>query len=185
MRIYLVGAQSTGKTTVLNYITDRYNINKITEVAREVLAKYGNDLKKIRSDIDLCKSFQMDIIEEQIQKEKMTEEPYICDRGIDILAYFAMHTKSTLNVLEKDYVKDYIQSYTDKDSLVIFVRPQKEIITDDGIRGDLSLENIYQIDGMIKYILESNDINYLVMKTKHMNERIRFLDTLLEIEDLR
>lgn len=174
-----------GKTTIANYITERFSINQVQEVARNVMGKYGNSLEEIRANLDICKKFQRDIIEEQIEREKMMEEPLISDRGLDILAYFAMHTKDTNKILNKNYVKDYIKSYKDEDAIVIYVRPKEELIEDDGIRGDLSIENIYRIDGMIKYILESNDINYLVLESKHLNERVRFVETVLEREGIR
>lgn len=185
VRIILCGAQSTGKTTILNYITERFNINKVNETARSILPKYGNNLKEIRSDLDLCKSFQRDILEEQITRENMTEEPYISDRGLDIFAYFAMHTNDTYNILQKEYVKEYLESYKDDGVITVFVRPEDELIENDGIRADLSKENIYRIDGMIKFILESNNINYIVLKSKHLNERVRVLETLLECYNLR
>ena len=37
-RIYLVGAHSTGKTTLARWIRDRYRLPMISEVARGVLA---------------------------------------------------------------------------------------------------------------------------------------------------
>jgi len=185
LRIYIVGAQSTGKTTLLNYIADRYNINRITEVARQVLAKYGNNLREIRSNMDKCKSFQRDILEEQIEKERLTEEPFICDRGLDILAYFCHHNLDTYEILNKDYTKEYIESYKNKNVVVLFIRPEEELVKDDGIRGDLTTETIYRIDGMIKYILESNNINYISIQSKHMNERIRALQSIFELKDIR
>lgn len=185
MRIYLVGAQSTGKTTLLNYISERYSINTVTEVTREVLAKYGYNLNEIRSDIGKVERFQRDIMEEQIEREKLTEEPFISDRGFDFLSYSGMYTLSTKEFLNKEYTKKYLESYKDEDSVVIFVRPVKSIIKDDGIRGDLTWENILQIDAMIKYILESNDIDYITLKSKYLNERIRTLESIMRLGGLR
>jgi adenylate kinase family enzyme len=38
MRIYFVGAHATGKTTMTRYVSRRYGLPMITEVARAVLA---------------------------------------------------------------------------------------------------------------------------------------------------
>lgn len=185
VRIYLCGAQSTGKSVLAKYITERYSINQIKEVARNILGKYGNNLKEIRADLDTCSSFQKDIIEEQVERERMTEEPFISDRGIDILAYFAMHTNSTKDILDKDYIKEYIKSYRDNDVITVFARPNEELIENDGVRGDLSKENIYRIDGMIKFLLESSNINYIVLNSKHLNERARTLESVLNLKEIR
>lgn len=185
MRIYLVGAQSTGKTTLLEYISERYNINKLTEVTREVMARYGYDLKEIRSNMDKVECFQRDIMEEQIEREKMTDEPFISDRGFDFLSYTGMYTLSTKEFLNRDYTQEYLESYKDEDSIVIFVRPVKETIKDDGIRDNLNWDNVLQIDAMIKYILESNNIDYITLKSKYLNERIRTIETVMKLGGIR
>ena len=38
VRIYLVGAHATGKTTLARWVRDRYGLPMISEVARGVLA---------------------------------------------------------------------------------------------------------------------------------------------------
>jgi len=184
MKIYLVGAQSTGKTTIANHISKEFGINKIKEVAREKISEYGNDLEDIRGNLDTCKEFQRSVFREQIEKEKKTEEPFISDRGIDILAYIAMHTDDLSTITKEQWVKDYIKRYHENNSIVVFVRPVHDLIEDDGVRTELSVEHINQIDGMIKFILEFYDINYHTLETKHLNERIRSLRSLLEQTDL-
>ncbi len=52
-RIYLVGAHSTGKTTLARWVRDRYGLPMIAEVARGVLAEMEERLDALRSDIDL------------------------------------------------------------------------------------------------------------------------------------
>lgn len=185
MRIYLVGAHSTGKTTLLNYVRESYNINTISEVARDVINKYGGSLRKIYNDIYVAEMFQMDIIEEQMRREKETEPPFICDRSLDILAYFANYTKCTENVLKNEYVQRYIETFKDPDVVVMLIYPKMELLEGDGIRVDLDTEDIFIIHGMIKYILESNNIKYMLLNTKNQNERARFLDTILTLGDIR
>lgn len=185
LKIFLVGAHSTGKTTILEHIYERYNINKIHETAREIIQKYGGSLKDIRCDLELSKRFQRDIIEQQIEKEKRTDNPFIADRGLDIIAYFCEHTLDTSEILSKDYVREYLNKYKDDESVVFFIRPEKCLIEDDGVREDLSPEDIYKMDGIIKYILESYNINYITLRTKNLNERIRAVQTVLELEGIR
>lgn len=185
MRIYLVGAQSTGKTTLVNYVSERYSINKIKEMARSVLIKYGNSLNDIRANLDISGSFQKDIIDEQIQQEHNTETPFICDRSLDIFAYTCLYTIDLNETLEKEYIKEYIRSFKDEDVIVIFLRPCEELMEDDGIRKDLNWETLMREDGMIKYILESFDISYISVDSKYLNERVRTIECILKLAGIR
>ena len=180
MKIYLVGAHSTGKTTILEHIVGRYDINCIREIARSLITERGESLNEIRSDIDRCRKFQMDVLKKQILKEKKTGTPFISDRGLDIFAYFAMYANDLHSVLEEEKARQYLESYKDKDVNTIFVRPHRELIQEDGVREDLTMQSIYRIDGMVKYILESNNIDYLSLQSKHLNERLRFVENILK-----
>ena len=53
MRIYFVGSHATGKTTLCRYVSRRYGLPMITEVARGVLAEMETSLDHLRADIDL------------------------------------------------------------------------------------------------------------------------------------
>lgn len=86
--------------------------------------------------------------------------------------YYQTNTQSSLhNQRHKRHHK--------KDTTVVFVRPIEDLIKEDEVRTELSTKNIYQIDGMIKYILESYDIDYVSLESKHLNERIRTMETLI------
>lgn len=185
MRMYLIGAHSTGKTTILEHILDRYEINAIKETAREIIPKYGGDLEEIRSNLDMTKKFQRDILQQQIEKEKRTNKPFIADRGLDILAYFAEHTKDLSNITKKDYVIEYIESYKEDDVITIFVRPHESLIKEDGIRENLSKKDLYRIDGSIKFMLEYFNIDYITLDSKHLNERIRLVEKILRHNGIR
>jgi len=179
MRIYMTGAHSVGKTTIVNHIAEEYDINRINEVAREVLRDYNMGLNEIRGDLQTCKKFQRTVLKRQIEKEKNTEEPFISDRGIDIFSYIAMYTHDLQNILKEEWTQDYIKSYHENNTVVIFVRPVPELIQEDGVRVDLTMENINRIDGMIKFILERYDIDYHSLETKHLGERVRFVRGIL------
>ena len=53
MRIYFVGSHATGKTTMTRYVSRRYGLPMITEVARAVLAELETSLDALRTDVDL------------------------------------------------------------------------------------------------------------------------------------
>jgi len=185
LKVYLVGAHSTGKTTILNHISERFEVNVIKETAREIIQKYGGSLSEIRSNLDLSKKFQRDILQHQIQKEKRTDCPFVADRGLDILAYFAEYTKDLSNIIEKDYVKNYINSYKEDDVIVFFIRPHNDLIEEDGIRQDVSINDLYKMDGHIKFMFEYFDIDYISISDKHLNERVRAVETILKNNGIR
>ena len=52
MRIYFVGSHATGKTTLCRFVSRRYGLPMITEVARAVLAEQETSLEHLRTDVD-------------------------------------------------------------------------------------------------------------------------------------
>ena len=71
-RIYLVGAHSTGKTTLARWIRDRYGLPMISEVARGVLAEMEDQLENIRSDLDVVDRYQRQVFERQLNTSATT-----------------------------------------------------------------------------------------------------------------
>ena len=61
-RIYLVGAHSTGKTTLARWIRDRYRLPMIAEVARGVLAEMEARLDALLANTDPYTAAYVDIV---------------------------------------------------------------------------------------------------------------------------
>ena len=53
MRIYFVGSHATGKTTMTRWVSRRYGLPMITEVARGVLSELEMNFESLRTDMDL------------------------------------------------------------------------------------------------------------------------------------
>lgn len=53
IRIYFVGAHSTGKTTLARWVRDQYGLPMISEVARGVLAEMEEQLDRLRSRLEV------------------------------------------------------------------------------------------------------------------------------------
>ena len=53
MRIYFVGSHATGKTTMTRYVSRRFGLPMITEIARAVLAELEISFDTLRTDMDL------------------------------------------------------------------------------------------------------------------------------------
>src|SRR5678816_4541575 len=92
MRIYFVGAHATGKTTMTRYVSRKFGLPMITEVARAVLAELETTLDALRTDMDLVAEYQRRVFERQVQFEKQQQTGFSSARAFDNLAYAAGHT---------------------------------------------------------------------------------------------
>ena len=61
MRIYFVGSHATGKTTLCRYVSRRYGLPMISEVARAVLAEMETGLDALRTDMDLVEEYHFPV----------------------------------------------------------------------------------------------------------------------------
>src|SRR5947209_18829709 len=92
MRIYFVGSHATGKTTMTRYVSRRYGLPMITEVARAVLAELETTFDALRTDMDLVAEYQRRVFERQVQMERMQSSAFVSDRAFCNLTYAAEHT---------------------------------------------------------------------------------------------
>ena len=178
-RIYLVGAHSTGKTTLANYISNRYNIRMLSEVSRKLINDRGLDLSDIRSDIDTTNEFQREIFEKQLEMESNYSE-FVSDRAFDNLAYSGLYSNITNELFFSDEFEEYMKGI--KNSIVFFIRPREELLEDDGTRKALDMETLYKLDGIIKFILEIYDVSYVSINTSNLSERIRTVEQVMDCE---
>ncbi len=87
--IFLVGPQSTGKTTVLNALEAKlpWAVTSIKEVARSVMAQHSLD-RTAFNDKDQCGRLQKLIFDEQLLRQQRATGACVSDRGlIDPVAY--------------------------------------------------------------------------------------------------
>src|SRR5438105_10043681 len=99
MRIYFVGSHATGKTTLCRYVSRKYGLPMITEVARAVLAEMEASLDSLRTDMDLVAEYQRQVFERQVAVEKLQPGGFVSDRAFDNLAYAAEHTTIVADLL--------------------------------------------------------------------------------------
>ncbi|MEO8548928.1 MAG: AAA family ATPase, partial [Kofleriaceae bacterium] len=92
MRIYFVGSHATGKTTLCRYVSRRYGLPMISEVARAILAEMETALEVLRTDMELVAEYQERVFARQVQVERSHEGKFVSDRAFDNLAYVAEHT---------------------------------------------------------------------------------------------
>ncbi|MEO2006953.1 MAG: AAA family ATPase, partial [Candidatus Poribacteria bacterium] len=108
LRIYLVGAHATGKTTLARWIRDRYHIPMIAEVARGVLAEMEEQLQTLRTDIDLVDRYQAAVFTRQIDAENAVDGSFVSDRAFCNLAYAAHHSSILGRIFRDPRLEQYM-----------------------------------------------------------------------------
>lgn len=180
--IYLVGAHSTGKTTLARWIRDQYGMPMISEVARGVLAEMEAQLDTMRSNVELVSRYQAQVFERQIEAEQAHQGSFVSDRAFCNLAYAAHHATILSEVARDPRMAHYMQSV--RQGIVFFVRPHRELLASDGVRERMDWEEVLRIDGMVKFMLEMFDVPYIPMASLSMQERIRLIERVLDLAGL-
>ncbi len=179
LRIYLVGAHSTGKTTLARWIRDRYGLPMISEVARGVLAEMEEHLDGIRSRLDVVDRYQAEVFERQIQAEAEQPGAFVSDRAFCNLTYAAHHATILPKLAADPRFEDYMRSV--RAGLVFYVRPHQSLVVSDGVRAGVEWEEVLRIDGMVKLLLEMFDVPYVPVDCLPMQERVRLLERVLSL----
>lgn len=182
-RIYLVGAHSTGKTTLARWIRDRYGLPMISEVARGVLAEMEARLESLRSDVELVNRYQREVFRRQVEAEDARTEPFVSDRAFCNLAYAAHHATVLGEIVRDPVCQRYMDSV--RGGLVFYLRPHEALLADDGVRAGLAWEEVVRIDGMVKLLLELFEVPYLPVESLSMQERVRAVDRVLALAGYR
>ena len=98
LRVFICGAHSTGKTTLLDRLLSELdqNLVAVDEVARKIIAEQGWQRKDFDPKIhpDTFYELQLKILQEQLRKDKELcdkNTPYISDRGLDPIIYCKMY----------------------------------------------------------------------------------------------
>ena len=177
MRIYFVGSHATGKTTLCRYVSRRYGLPMISEVARAVLAEMETGLDALRTDMDLVAEYQERVFARQVTVEKMHDGRFVSDRAFDNLAYVAEHTTNAAQMMNDARFHDYMKWV--REGIVFFLRPHQSLLKDDGVRAGVSWDSVLRIDGMVKLMLEQHQISYLPLESVSMQERVRAVEFVL------
>jgi nicotinamide riboside kinase len=177
MRIYFVGSHATGKTTLCRYVSRRFGLPMISEVARAVLAEMETSLDALRTDMDLVAEYQERVFARQVAVEQQHADKFVSDRAFDNLAYVAEHTTNAAAMMNDQRFRDYMAWV--RGGTVFFVRPHQSLLRDDGVRAGVSWDSVLRIDGMVKLMLEQHGISYLPLESVSMQERVRAVEFVL------
>jgi hypothetical protein len=180
MRIYFIGSHATGKTTMTRYVSRKWGLPMITEVARQVLSELESSLESLRTDMDLVAEYQRRVFERQISVERLQANQgggFVSDRAFDNLAYAAEHTTILGDLIHGEGFHEYMRWVAD--GIVFFVRPHRDLLKEDGVRAGVTWESVLRIDGMIKWALEQYRVPYLPIECALMQERVRSVEFVL------
>jgi nicotinamide riboside kinase len=181
MKIYLCGAHSCGKTTVAKYVSDKYKLPMITEVARTILSEKEWQVDTLRYDLTMADTYQKEIFYRQIEEEKKYPA-FVSDRSaLDALTYSAQHTRVFSELMSSHALHPYLDGLRAPDSILFFVRPSKATLKADGVREAINWDSIVAIDAMVKLLLQMWNLRYFQISTDNMQERARLVDNILSL----
>ncbi|XP_035673971.1 uncharacterized protein LOC118414202 [Branchiostoma floridae] len=187
LRVFLCGAHSTGKTTLLNDLSQAVRIHGEPEVARKVI----QDMGLTREDLDYRKNprafedLQLKILDAQCATERRNAEAgrdYIADRGIDPVVYAAvcLGNDAKQRLMGTNQAKECIERY--RKSLVFVLTPHQECIQDDGFRMMGTLEDLQCYTVAMTTILHENDIPFTHIRDLDRQKRVQIVrEKILEI----
>lgn len=170
LRIYVCGAHSTGKTTLARHIARELGLPLINEVARQVIAEMELSFETLRVDIHRAGEYQREVFRRQIEVEERHTGGFVSDRTFDNLAYAARHSLSVARILDADAMRYFARV---RDSLVFYVRPHRECMSDDGMREQVQWDEINRIDGIVDFLLAWQQIPAIGIGELNMKDRVR------------
>lgn len=144
--VYVVGPQSTGKTTLINALAERLgpSIPVIKEVARRVMQEKGYTREDVDSDDPERRfSMQKHIFTAQLEAENDLLESdkntvFLSDRSaIDPIVYFAHYSGNAMasRITSTSEWESCRERYADKESsVIVLLLPVKKFLADDNIR---------------------------------------------------
>ncbi|HHS50738.1 MAG TPA: hypothetical protein ENN07_06435 [candidate division Zixibacteria bacterium] len=154
MKIALIGASSTGKSSLAERLSRELSLPLIREQARVVLAELGKTLAELRADDMAIVSFQNRVLDYQIASElECADTGFISDRSVfDNLTLFLRHCPLTPHGVET-YTNRVLAHFRKFPyDYLIYLRPGEFPVANDGVR---TADPFYQaqVDGMILAIL--------------------------------
>lgn len=181
MKIYIIGAHSIGKSTLARFVSEKYKLPMLTEVARSVLSERELQVDVLRSNLDVVDSYQSEVFYRQITTEEKYDS-FVSDRSlIDCLAYSAQHSRVAHTLVADKSFKHYIQSLKYNNVIIFFVQPTTATLKNDGVRENISWDGVVSISSQIKLLLELYDINHIQINTDSMQERIRLITSVMAL----
>lgn len=186
LKVWVCGAQCTGKSKLVAHIAKTYQLPVLDEVARIEIAKMGAiSFDALRTDLDAVTRFQRNVFAQQLQMGVGLDR-FVSDRAFDNLAYCAESARfgTVADLWEspecRAYVSGIARAVDNGDGVVFFVRPGVAAEQDGTrARGDLDGGGIDRIDGMIKLLLGLGRVQPVDVRGVLFQERATLVDSVL------
>jgi nicotinamide riboside kinase len=170
LRIYVCGAHSTGKTTLARHIAKELGLPLINEVARQVIAEMELSFETLRVDVVRAGEYQREVFKRQMEVEERYPGGFVSDRTFDNLAYAARHSAVIPQLLDADCMRYFAKV---RESLVLYVRPHRECMANDGMREQVEWDEINRIDGILDFLLAWQQVPCIGVSELNMKDRVR------------
>jgi hypothetical protein len=157
--VFFCGGHGTGKSSRVRWVSERYGLPMIQEVATSELHRLGTTIEALRANVAAVSRYQRGVWARQLATEKATPSPFVSDRGPDNLAYLALHGDGVADIIES---REFIAAMAAlRRSVVFLVRPHNGIIPADGIRpaADTLRDSQMRIDGAVTLLLKAWRVN--------------------------
>lgn len=167
MKIYISGAQATGKTTLVEWVADRYNLTKLPEVALEIVEDWNMPLSHIRRNKQLLVDFQEEIYRAHRHNELREVDNFVSDRSI--IDNYAYTSEYTPELLDRMYPDTYMFKRMKQDSIIFLLTPHRELIEKrkeqrpwyKGIDWDKYYNEMQRLHGILRFIHNAHSFDYI------------------------
>ncbi|MFK7741587.1 MAG: AAA family ATPase [Planctomycetota bacterium] len=207
-RIYLVGAPSTGNTTLARWIRDNYEIPMIADASATVASmaaargknatcmpeasRAGNTdptaADHTRADLHLADRQLSSLFWRQVEAEHTICSSFVSDRGFSSLADVAHRSTAVGRIFRDPRLADYMRWV--QSGLVFFLRPQRSLwqrsVQERSARvnahkDETTWDDVVRADGMIKLLLEQFEVPYIPVASLSMQQRVRLTERCLDL----
>lgn len=186
MRVYFTGCSGSGKTTLADYVRETYNIPKVPSAARMVLASLGHpNHQDLHQDRTAHMIYQRKVFEKQIELEKQLKN-FVSERCIDHFAYAVLYGRySPYKTYDLTSMQCYIASLLEEGVSVFYVPPTKicheAALAEGGRQEFLNWNDMVAFDGMIRYILITNEIPHIPVTPIALHDRKQLVTGTLDL----
>ncbi|XP_062610933.1 uncharacterized protein LOC134272768 isoform X1 [Saccostrea cucullata] len=181
LRLYISGAHSTGKTTIIQDLCPHLpGVRLEKETARRIIETHGwqrTDFHPERYP-QVFEQLNTEILLANIKIEKdnfLEKRDFLCDRCLDPMAYTEMylgpealerikHTKGLQQMMERL-----------RTSVIFLIEPQPECISDDKVRLVSTLEELHTYTAYLKRLYDSLAIPYVTVDILDRRDRVSFI----------
>ena len=189
MKLYFSGSFSVGKSTVKDQVSKDYNLLKLPEIFRTLIAERNNiSLKDVRSNIELAEELQKEVLIRQFCEERSLssraaqegKKGIAACRGIDSIAFMIHLCRPSFieYAQQQSWFKDYIDWLKTNDSYHFLLHPSRDLLVDDGFR-DTNWDFSLEVNSTIKTLFRLYGIKYTSIRDTNMSERLSIVERVI------